>query len=268
MFGAIAGDVIGSVYEGRGTKTTRFPLLTPYSHYTDDSVLTIAVADALMGPGTYRDCLQSYARRYPHAGFGGMFIRWALQERAEAYHSFGNGSAMRVSPVAYKHDRLDDVLAEAERSAAVTHDHPEGIKGAQAVAAAIFLARTGSDKPSIQSEIEGRFSYRLDRTLDEIRPDFTFEVSCQHSVPQSIRAFLESNSFEDAVRNAVSLGGDADTMACIAGAIAEAYYGEVPVEIREATLGRLEAPLREVAERFHLEYVLPRLIPVTRERRA
>ena len=257
MHGAIVGDIIGSVHEGRGTKTKKFPLFTPESRFTDDSVLTIAVADALLTGKSYTDALQEYARGYPHAGYGGMFIRWALQSRREPYQSFGNGSAMRVSPVAYRFDTIEEVLKQAEASAAVTHDHPEGIKGAQAVALAMFLARTGCEKPEIRARIRDRFQYALDQPLDEIRPNYTFEVSCQQTVPQAIQAFLESADFEDSIRNAISLGGDADTMACIAGAIAEAYYGGVPDDIAHVALSRLEPPLLDVAQRFHDRWVAP-----------
>lgn len=255
MLGAIAGDVIGSVHEGRSTKTKHFPRFTFQSRYTDDSVLTVAVADALLNGRDYVDCFHEYFHRYPNAGYGGSFRRWALTRDRRPYNSFGNGSAMRVSPVAYAFDSLDEVLREAERCAAVTHDHPEGIKGAQATAAAVFLARTGVNKDGIRAHVRSCFAYNVDFTLDQIRPTYDFEVSCQHSVPQSIVAFLESNNFEDAIRNAVSLGGDADTMACIAGAIAEAHYGGVPDEISATVLERLDSRLREICDSFRTRFV-------------
>jgi ADP-ribosylglycohydrolase len=250
MLGAIAGDVIGSVHERARTKTKEFPLLVPESGFTDDTVLTVAVADCLLHRREYVDAFHEYYQAYPNAGYGGTFILWASSRRREPYNSWGNGSAMRVSPVAYFGDSLDAVLEEARRSAAVTHDHEHGIRGAQATAAAIFLARTGSSKEQIRRYVEEQFGYFLDESLDELRPTYQFDVSCQWSVPQSIIAFLESNGFEDAVRNAISLGGDADTMACIAGAIAEAFYGGVPAAIAEAVLARLDDRLRGVVQEF------------------
>lgn len=254
MLGAIAGDVIGSVHERARTKTKNFPLLTSTSRFTDDTVLTVAVADCLLHERDYVDALHDYFHAYPDAGFGGTFWLWANSRRREPYQSWGNGSAMRVSPVAYAKTTLDEVLAEAKRSAAVTHDHEEGIRGAQAVAAAIFLARTGSTKEQIRQYITERFEYSLEETLNDLRPTYQFDVSCQGSVPQSIVAFLESTDYEDAVRNAISLGGDADTMACMAGAIAEAYYGGVPVAISEAVLGRLDDRLQSVIREFGERY--------------
>jgi ADP-ribosylglycohydrolase len=254
MLGAIAGDVIGSVHESARTKTKDFPLLTPQSRFTDDSVLTVAVADCLLHGRDYVDAFHDYFHAYPNAGYGSTFWLWASGRRREPYQSWGNGSAMRVSPVAYARATLEEVLAEARRSAAVTHDHREGIRGAQATAAAVYLARTGSTKEQIRRYIEERFDYFLDETVDDLRPTYPFDASCQGSVPQSILAFLESNGFEDAVRNAISLGGDADTMACIAGAIAEAYYGGVPPEIAEPVLARLDDHLRGVVSAFRERY--------------
>ncbi len=254
MLGAIAGDVIGSVHEGARTKTKDFPLLTPASRFTDDTVLTVAVTDCLLHGRDYVDTFHDYFHAYPNAGYGSTFWLWASSRRREPYQSWGNGSAMRVSPVAYARATLEEVLAEARRSAAVTHDHAEGIRGAQATAAAVYLARTGSTKEQIRRFIEERFDYFLDETVDGLRPTYPFDASCQGSVPQSIVAFLESNGFEDAVRNAISLGGDADTMACIAGAIAEAYYGGVPPEIAESVLARLDNRLRSVVRAFRERY--------------
>ncbi len=254
MLGAIVGDIIGSVHEGARTKTKQFPLFVPESTFTDDTVLTIAIADSLLNDRDYVDVLHEYFHAYPNAGYGGTFFRWCTYRSREPYNSWGNGSAMRVSPVAYVHDSLEEVLEEAKRSAEVTHNHEHGICGAQATAAAIFLARTGCSKVEIRQYIQKRFEYYLDETLAEIRPTYQFEVSCQGSVPQSIIAFLESTNYEDAVRNAISLGGDADTMACIAGAIAEAFYGGVPDEIRTKALGLLDERLRGVAEDFVARY--------------
>jgi ADP-ribosylglycohydrolase len=256
MLGAIAGDVIGSIHERARTKTKDFPLLAPESRFTDDTVLTVAVADCLLRERNYVDGFHDYFHAYPDAGYGGTFFLWASTRRREPYQSWGNGSAMRVSPVAYARATLDDVLAEARRSAEVTHDHKEGIRGAQATAAAIFLARTGSTKEQIREYVESQFDYYLNETLDELRPTYQFDASCQWSVPQSIIAFLESTDYEDAIRNAISLGGDADTMACIAGAIAEAYYGGVPAAIAEPILARLDDRLRGVVQEFRERYGL------------
>jgi ADP-ribosylglycohydrolase len=250
MLGAIAGDVIGSVYEGAALKTKIFPLFALDSTFTDDTVMTIAVAEALLRKRDYVDSLHDWFHAYPDAGYGATFFQWCTIRKRTPYQSWGNGSAMRVSPVAYVHNTLDAVLEEAKRSAAVTHDHEHGIRGAQATAAAIFLARTGNTKEQIKKYVEETFGYFLDERLSEIRPTYCFDVSCQGSVPQSIIAFLESTSYEDAVRNAISLGGDADTMACIAGAIAEPFYGGVPDVIRARTLHLLDSPLRDVLREF------------------
>jgi ADP-ribosylglycohydrolase len=250
MLGAIAGDVIGSVHEGARTKTKVFPLFVPESTFTDDTVLTIAVAETLLRPRDYVDAFHDYFHAYPNAGYGGTFFRWCTYKQREPYQSWGNGSAMRVSPVAYAYDTLEDVLEGAKRSAEVTHNHEHGIRGAQATAASIFLARTGNSKARIRQYIEKTFGYALQETLTQIRPTYEFDVSCQGSVPQSIIAFLESTSYEDAIRNAISLGGDADTMACIAGGIAEAFYGGVPENIRVRTLGLLDERLCGVIEEF------------------
>ena len=254
MLGAIAGDVIGSVHERAATKTKVFPLFPPDCRFTDDTVLTTAVAECLLTGSDYAAAFHDYSHAYPLAGYGGTFITWATERRREPYGSWGNGSAMRVAPVAYAFDTLTEVLREAERSAAVTHNHPEGIRGAQATAAAVFLARKGHSKDRLRHDLEDLFGYRLSDRLDEIRPGYHFDVSCQGSVPESIIAFLESTGFEDAVRNAVSLGGDADTMACIAGAIAEAFYGGVPPEIGKQVLARLDERIRGVITRFHVRF--------------
>jgi ADP-ribosylglycohydrolase len=252
--GAIAGDVIGSVHEHAGTKTTDFPLFTPASRFTDDSVLTAAVAEVLASGGDYADSLQRWARAYPRAGYGGAFRRWMWSEAAAPYGSFGNGSGMRASPVGWARTSLEEVLDEARRSAEVTHDHPEGIKGAQAVAAAVFLARTGSSKDEVRAAITTRFGYDLSRRLDDIRPQYTFDVTCQGSVPEALIAFLESSGWEDAVRKAVSLGGDADTLACMTGAVAEAFYGGVPPEIATEVVARLDDRIRAVIALFAQQF--------------
>jgi ADP-ribosylglycohydrolase len=247
--GAVAGDVIGSVHEATATKTKRFPLFVGDSGFTDDTVLTAAVADVLLAGGDYRRTFQRYYHGYPDAGYGGRFRTWAGLRRRTPYGSRGNGATMRVSPVAYTFDTLDAVLAEADRSAAVTHDHPEGVRGARAVAAAVFLARGRPPKDDIRGYVEAAFGYRLDVPLRRVRRTFLFDVSAPGTVPFALRAFLEADGYEDAVRNAVSLGGDADTLACIAGAVAGAYYG-VPAEIEVEAFGRLDYRLRGVFARF------------------
>jgi ADP-ribosylglycohydrolase len=254
MLGAIAGDIIGSVYEARPIKTTRFPLFHPLCRFTDDTVLTVAWADSILNGSSYVDLLKSYYRAYPRAGYGGTFHQWAQSEQSSPYNSWGNGSAMRVSPVGFAYSSLDEVLEEAKKSAEVTHDHPEGIKGAQAIAAAVFLARKRHSKDEIQQYVTATFDYDVETTLDEIRPRYSFEVSCQNSVPQAIRAFLESDDFEDAIRKAISLGGDSDTLACMAGAIAHAYYRAVPDSIRGRVYELLDERLAGVTRTFSERY--------------
>ena len=251
MIGAIAGDIIGSVFESQPIKTISFPLFSKASAFTDDTVLTLAVADAILNNIDYATALKSYGRKYPRAGYGMSFYNWMQSFDSKPYHSWGNGSAMRVSPVGFAFDSRTDVLAEAEKTAAVTHNHPEGIKGAQATALAIFLARQGFDKIAIRKQISLRFDYHLNYTLAEIRPNYSFDVSCQGSVPQSIMAFLESNDFEDAVRLAISLGGDSDTMGCIAGGIAQAYYGKIPTGIIEQVKQRLPEAFLRIVDQFN-----------------
>lgn len=254
MLGAIAGDIIGSVYEKTPQKRTQFPLFVEASRFTDDTVLTIAVADSLLGKTPFEDSIRKYAMAHPLAGYGGTFIRWMHGEIVGAYNSWGNGSAMRVSPVGFACGTLAKAMQLAHDSAIVTHNHPEGIKGAQAVAVAVFLARSGFGKEMLKDHLERTFDYDLSTPLAEIRPHYRFDVSCQGSVPQSIRAFLESDNWVGAVRNAVSLGGDADTMACIAGAIAEAYYGGVPVEVEAEVMRRIPEDFQRIITAFYERY--------------
>jgi ADP-ribosylglycohydrolase len=254
MIGAIAGDIIGSVYENFHTKRKDFSLFPPFSRFTDDTVLTVAVADAILSGRDYGCTIKSYARRHPLRGYGPRFLRWMVTPGNKPYNSFGNGSAMRVSPVAYAFESEARVLEEARKSAECTHNHPEGIKGAQAVALAVFMARQGQEKAAIRQTIESRFGYNLSRTIDEIRPDYVPSMTCQGSVPEAIVAFLDSTSFEDAVRNAVSLGGDADTQACIAGAIAEAFYKTIPPEILQRVRKRLSKSLWRKTMEFYERY--------------
>ncbi|MFM8273833.1 MAG: ADP-ribosylglycohydrolase family protein [Gemmata sp.] len=254
MLGAIAGDIIGSVHEGSDNKNKDFPLFVEDSRFTDDTVLTVAVADKLLRGGNYTDLFHRYFHAYPLAGYGGNFIRWAGRHTREPYNSWGNGSAMRVSAVGTVFDTLREVMEHAKQSADPTHNHPEGVKGAQATAAAVFLARTGRSKDDIKAHIESAFGYDLSQKLDDIRPAYSFDVSCQGSVPQSLVAFLESTDYEDAVRNAISLGGDSDTMACIAGGVAEAFYGGVPEPIAAPARERLDGRLRGVLDEFYLRF--------------
>jgi len=250
MIGAIAGDIIGSVYEHDPIKSKDFPLFGRSCCFTDDTVLTVAIAKAILGDGDYRRTVWETGRQYPAAGYGASFIDWLRSMSPEPYGSWGNGSAMRVSPVGFAFDTVDAVLREAERSAEISHNHPEGIKGAQATALAVFLARKTRDKARIREEITYRFGYDLRRSVDEIRPSYSFDISCQGTVPEAIVSFLESDSFEDAIRNAVSLGGDSDTLACITGGIAEAYYGAIPRHILCKVRELLTEDLWLSSERF------------------
>jgi len=255
MLGAIAGDIIGSVYEFSNIKSTEFPLITGRSDFTDDTVLTIATADCILSNGKYPEYYKKYFRKYPGRGYGGNFSLWGESDDLNPYNSYGNGSAMRAAPVGYISNKLEEVLEEAKRSAEATHDHPEGIKGAQAVASCVYLARKGSKKEEIKEYIINSFNYDLNDSLDNIRPGYRFDVTCQGSVPQAIIAFLESNDFEDGVRKAISIGGDSDTIACITGAIAEPYYGGVPEEIKSKVLLKLDEDMLEVMSKFYAKYI-------------
>jgi ADP-ribosylglycohydrolase len=258
ILGAIAGDIIGSTHEHRRVEARNFPLFTRASTFTDDTVLTAAIASALIDARRssnnitpdYHSAVLTFARKWPHAGYGGNFRKWIRSTNPHPYNSWGNGSAMRVSPVGFAFDDEATVLREAERSAAITHDHPEGIKAAQAVALGVLLARQGSTKDQIRTSLTDRFGYDLDRTPEDIRPGYHFEVSAQKSVPEAIIAFLDSHDFESAVRNAVWLGGDADTQACIAGALAAAHYGDVPAQIACEACKRLPAEILRMVDAF------------------
>lgn len=242
MLGAIIGDVVGSRFEFRNYRATDFEFMTSASQFTDDSVCTVAVADWINQGAKENlvEIMRYWCQRYSNAGYGGMFDKWInTKVTPQPYNSWGNGSAMRVSPVGWAFETLEETLEYAKRSAEITHNHPEGIKGAQATAAAIFLARTTKDKGKIKSYIEETFGYDLSQTCDEIRPTYKFNESCQGTVPQAIIAFLESDNFEHAIRLAVSLGGDSDTLAAITGSIAEAFYGEIPVEITNQVIQKL-----------------------------
>ena len=258
MFGAIIGDMCGSTYEFRNEKRIdKIQLLRIGSTPTDDSIMTVAVARALMDTWgdsdavvktALVDSMQYYGHLFPHAGYGGRFFRWLENRERKPYNSWGNGSGMRVSATGWMYDSLEDTLHAARLTAEVTHDHPEGIKGAQAIAAAIYLARTGKSKSEIRQFIEDNY-YKLDFTLDEIRPWYEFDVSCQGTVPVAITAFLEGTGFEDVLRTAVSLGGDCDTLTCIAGGMAEAFYG-VPDDLKEECRKRIESDMVKVLDKF------------------
>ena len=255
LLGAIAGDVIGSVYEFRTFKGTSFPLFSEYSEFTDDTVMTVANADWLLSGDSLLGIMQEYGHRYPTAGYGGMFKDWLWSDDPQPYGSWGNGSAMRVSPVGWAFTTLEETLEAAKQSAEITHNHPEGIKGAQATAACIYLARTGKSKEYIKEYVEATFGYNLSRTCDEIRPVYQFDGSCQGTVPESIIAFLESTDYESAIRLTISLGGDADTMGAITGGIAEAYYGGVPEHIKQEVLKRLPDEFVDVMSEFYKRFV-------------
>ncbi len=264
MIGAIAGDIIGSVREGTRAKIKDFPLFVPESTFTDDTVLTVAVASAIRQGEDYSIAIRRWGRRYPNAGYGGWFYGWLMQDGAGPYNSFGNGSAMRVAAIGWAFNNLDVVLREAAKSAEVTHNHPEGIKGAQAVATAILYARNGQTKAQIAALLSEQFGYNCTQGLSALRDRSSFDVTCQGTVPAAVAAFLESTDFEDAVRNAISLGGDTDTLACIAGAIAEAHYGGVPGPIQIEVLRRLDGVLRAEVGELARRYNLP-LAPINLE---
>ena len=253
MIGAIIGDVVGSVYEWDNIKTTKFPLLSPESKFTDDTVLTIAVADAIINEKDFRLTIKKWGNKYPNAGYGGNFELWLQSATSNPYNSWGNGSAMRVSPVGFYYNTLNEVLKFAKQTAEITHNHPEGIKGAQATASAIFLARMGETKTEIKQYIENNFDYNLSRKVEDIRPSYRFDVSCQGSVPESIISFLESNSYEDAIRLAISFGGDSDTMACITGGIAQAFYKKIDSGLILSVKQRLPLEMQNIIERFERE---------------
>lgn len=256
MYGAILGDIIGSPFEfDRGSKTKEFDLFTRVCGFTDDSVMTVAIAEALLAVGSdageseIKEAaaanMQDWGRRYPHAGYGGKFRQWLKERNPKPYGSYGNGSAMRVSAAGWLYPTIERTREVAELTAAVTHNHPEGIKGAVATASCIFLARNGASKDEIRKYVENEFHYDLIRTLDEIRPFYHHVESCQQTVPEAITAFMEAKDFEDAIRNAVSLGGDTDTLAAITGSIAEAFFG-IPAVLKAECRNRIDPEMCQV----------------------
>jgi len=254
MLGSIIGDIVGSIYEGRGFKSKFFNFIEPYCTFTDDTVCTIAIADSILHKSDFISSLKKWCRDYPDAGYGQAFYNWVMSDSLEPYNSWGNGAAMRVSPIGFAFNTLEEVLLWAKKSAEVTHNHPEGIKGAQATAAAVFWARTGYSKSEIKREIENNFGYDLSRSLDQIRPNYKFEISSQKTVPEAIIAFLESNDFEDAIRNAISIGGDADTLACIAGGIAQAFYKQMPSDIICLVKEIIPSEFNDIVNEFNSEF--------------
>ncbi len=254
MLGAIVGDIVGSIYEFQNTKSMDFEMITPWSNFTDDSVMTLAVAKWLIEDETHSIhylifCMQELGNRYPNAGYGGDFCSWLREDEPQPYNSWGNGSGMRVSPVGLYAKTLDEALALAAITASVSHNHPEGVKGAQAIAASVFLCKEGKSKTEIKEYVEKSFGYNLNRIIAEIRPRYEFDVSCQGSVPEAIIAFLEGNSFEEVIRLAVSLGGDSDTIACMAGAIAACMY-PIPESLAARCNDILTEDLREIKDQF------------------
>lgn len=250
IIGAIAGDIIGSCYEFHNVNDYNFNIFNSSSHFTDDTVLTIAVADAILHQKDFAKTIWEYGNEYPGRGYGGRFRDWLDETSLKPYNSFGNGSAMRVSPVGFAFETVDRTLEIAKKTAQVTHNHIEGIKGAQAVASAIFLARNSYSKQGIKEFIVSSFDYNLNFTIDEIRPNYSFDETCQGSVPQAIVSFLESSNYESAIRKAIFLGGDSDTIACIAGVIATAFYKEIPQEIVEFAFSKLPEKFIKVIEKF------------------
>lgn len=261
LMGAILGDIAGSIYEFDPHKSTDINLQDKRMDYTDDTIMTIAVADWILNDKRHTmnglvERMQQWGRRYPHpmGAYGNMFSQWLRSDNPMPYNSWGNGSAMRVSAVGFAFDTLEETMNVAKKCAEVTHDHPEGIKGAQATAAAIFMARTGSTKKEIRRFITDTFGYNLDRSCDDIRPTYGFDGSCQGTVPESIIAFLDSKDYEDALRLCISLGGDADTMGAITGAIAGAYYNKMPYALYEFGMEKLPKDIQNVVGLFNSKY--------------
>ncbi len=259
MLGSIIGDIVGSIYEFDNIKTKEFPLFSKDAEYTDDSILTVATADWLLHGGEVAKYYLRYATEYPHpmGAYGSSFMAWVCRSKSggssEPYNSCGNGSAMRVGPVGWAFETKEETLCAARKSSKCTHNHPEGIKGAQATALCIFMARKGSDKKKIRSAIEKKFGYNLQFTCDSIRDSYGWCGTCQNSVPQAIVAFLDGNDFEDCIRNAISLGGDSDTIGCITGSIAEAFYG-IPIDIYDSAMEYLPEELKKVVVEFETRY--------------
>lgn len=265
MYGAILGDIIGSPYEGnRGEKTKCFELFSSKSRFTDDTVMTVAIVEALLRIGedvseqnvkeAVTKTMRAWGKRYPYAGYGRGFRKWIFSEVPHPYNSYGNGSAMRVSGVGWMYSTIERTRKVARYTAEVTHNHPEGIKGAEAISSCIYLARTGASKGEIRKYVEDNFLYDLSRSLEQIRPNYYMDVTCQGSVPEAIISFLEATGYEDAIRNAVSLGGDTDTLAAMTGGIAEAFY-DLPEHLKSECQNRIGKEMRMVIERFEQQVI-------------
>lgn len=254
MLGAIMGDIVGSIYEFDNIKSKDFDLFDEGSFFTDDTVLTVATADCILHQGDYATYYKDYSLRYPGRGYGANFIKWVDSGDLGPYYSLGNGSAMRVGPVGWAYNSQNTVLEMAKKSSEATHNHPEGIKGAQATALAIYLARTGKDKSHIKKTIEDYFGYDLRESVDEIREWYYFDETCPQTVPQAIICFMESVDFEDAIKNAISIGGDSDTVAAITGAVSEAYYQGLPQKCIDFAFSKLDRDLLDVVEEFIKRY--------------
>ncbi len=251
MLGNLIGDLAGARFEWDRVKTTDFgPLLPSTPQFTDDSVLTVAVADALLHDRDVVAAFKDWGHRYPHSGWGGFFCQWLFSDETEPYYSFGNGAAMRVAPAAFLADNLTEALAMAEKVTAVTHNHPEGLKGAAATTEAIFYALHGMEPESIRTLIARQYDYDMDRSVEEIRPDYEFNETCQGTVPEALICALEATSFEQAIRNAISLGGDADTLAAIAGGLAEALFG-IPDDLAAHTLDLMPPDMKDVLRKLY-----------------
>jgi len=255
IIGAVIGDVIGSVFEWNNIKTTEFDLFNPKCDFTDDTVLTVAITDCILNNKDFTKTVWEYGRKYRGRGYGGRFKEWLQSENPKPYKSFGNGSAMRVSAVGFAYNDIETVLQKAKETAEITHNHLEGIKGAQATATAIFLAKTGKSKSEIRAFITTKFNYNLDFTIEQIRPTYTFDVTCQGSVPQAIVAFLESENYENAIRLAISIGGDSDTIACITGGIAAAFYKEIPENILDFATSKLPNEFIDILNEFDKQFI-------------
>lgn len=253
MIGGIIGDIVGSIYEDGNIKTKDFPLWNDRCHFTDDTVLTVATADWIINGGVCENYYYSYVNRFPNCGYGTGFMKWYFNRKYHGkfipYNSYGNGSAMRVSPIGWAYDNMENVMKVSMDSASCTHNHEEGIKGAQAIASCIFLARNKESKEVIKKYVEDSFGYDLNTSIRKIIENYTWNATCQHTVPQAILSFLESDNFEDSIRNAISLGGDSDTIACMTGAISEAYWG-VPVDLVKTAYKFLPLDLCDVIEKF------------------
>lgn len=255
MLGAICGDVIGSVYERNNVKSKNFPFFSKDTRFTDDTVLTVAIADAILHKKYFGATIHRYCVNYPEAGFGSRFREWFKSKHPKPYGSYGNGSAMRVSPVGYAFDTIPEIMRVAEKTSSISHNHPDAIKGSQAIAVSIFLARNRKSKSEIKSYIEKEFGYDLNRSIDSIRKTYKFDVSAKGSVPEAIIAFLESTDYEDAIRTAISIGGDSDTIACMCGGIAEAYYRTIPADIVREVKKVLPVEFNTILDEFYQKVV-------------